>query len=177
MSKNLCPSCGSENIEGLDQCEQCGQSITVLSKPRPSNAVEKSIVRDRISALSPRAATFVTPDTSVAKVLDVLAESGHGVVVVVEDGLPVGIFSERDALMRLNLESQEFSDHPIREFMTPNPATLNEDDRIAFALNKMAGGGYRHVPIVDDDGRVTGIVSVRDILRYAVQSLVHLEGV
>ena len=177
MTKNSCPYCGHVNIEGVDECEACGQSLTTLSKSRHATDVEKSILKDPILAMRPRKATVVPPDMPVAEVLDVLARSGHGIVVVAEDDKPVGIFSERDALLRLNVDAGKLADHPISEFMTPNPEMLSVEDRIAFALNKMAGGGYRHVPIVDEEGRVTGIISVRDILRYTADSLVQLDEV
>jgi CBS domain-containing protein len=52
--------------------------------------------------------------------------------------------------------------------MTADPATLGIDDAIVYALNKMGVGGFRHVPLVDDDKRPVGIISVRHIVRYVV---------
>ena len=52
--------------------------------------------------------------------------------------------------------------------MTPNPETLADDAPVAFALNRMMVGGYRHVPILRE-GRPAGVLSVRDILGYLVQ--------
>jgi CBS domain-containing protein len=50
--------------------------------------------------------------------------------------------------------------------MTVNPATLRARDKIAFALHRMNVGGFRHIPILDDDDRLIGVISIRDILRY-----------
>ena len=50
--------------------------------------------------------------------------------------------------------------------MTSAPVTVSQDDSIAYALHAMDLGGYRHLPVVDEDGRPTGIISVRDILRF-----------
>jgi CBS domain-containing protein len=88
-----------------------------------------------------------------------------GVALVMKDDELVGIFSERDALFRLNIETEELGGQPISKFMTLSPQTLDINDKIAFALHKMDVGGYRHIPVVTD-GRVTGVISVRDILRY-----------
>jgi CBS domain-containing protein len=54
----------------------------------------------------------------------------------------------------------------VEEFMTPNPQTLTPDAKIAFAIQRMDQGGYRHLPIVDAQGTPIGVISVRDILAY-----------
>ena len=58
----------------------------------------------------------------------------------------------------------------MSQFMTSPVETLDLDDRIAFALHRMDVGGYRHLPILQDD-RVMGILSVRDILDYVTSVL------
>jgi len=52
--------------------------------------------------------------------------------------------------------------------MTADPESLQSGDGIAWALNLMCIGGYRHVPLTDDDGRPTGVVSVKDIVEFIV---------
>ncbi len=61
------------------------------------------------------------------------------------------------------------ADRPISEVMTVNPATLKSRDKIAYALHRMNVGGFRHVPILDDDGRLMGVISIRDILSYLTE--------
>jgi CBS domain-containing protein len=85
--------------------------------------------------------------------------------MIVDAGKLAGIFSERDALMKLNTDAARFFDRPISQFMTPDPVTLETNDKIAFALHKMNVGGYRHVPILFG-GKLAGVISIRDILRY-----------
>ena len=53
--------------------------------------------------------------------------------------------------------------------MTPSPETLRPKDSVAYALNKMSVGRIRHVPLVDDDGRPAGMISVRDIVDFLVE--------
>ena len=166
----ICPDCGHQNIDGIDQCESCQQSLTALSRPRPESPLPKHLIRDRISVLEPHKPVAVTSDTPVKEALDLLVENHIGSVLVVDDGQLVGIFSERDALVRLNTEVASLRDQPISQFMTPTPGTLGPDDRIIFAVHKMALGGYRHVPIVED-GHPTGVISIRDILRYTTEKL------
>ena len=90
---------------------------------------------------------------------------------VIDEGQVVGIFSERDALVRINTEVSQARDRPIQDFMTPNPRVLDNEAKVAFATQRMDLGGYRHVPIVDQEGELQGIISARDILRYLTDKL------
>ena len=161
-----CPACGHLNIDGVDECEQCLQSLSDLHLAETSGPVEQSLLSDRISALEPNPPRVVPPTLAVGEVLEILAAERIGCVLVVQDDRLVGIFSERDALLRLNTEADALSARPVSEFMTPAPETLAPTAKIAFALQRMDLGGYRHIPIVDRDGRATGIISVRNVLAY-----------
>ena len=166
----VCPDCGYENIEGVDECAGCLQSLTPLSKPRPESELGQWLLRDPIDSLEPKQPVAVAPDARVGDVLRLMVDRHIGCVLVVQDAQLLGIFSERDALMRLNTRSHELKDRPIAEFMTEAPGTLEMNDKLAFAVHKMALGGYRHVPILAG-GRPIGVISIRDILRYASQIL------
>jgi CBS domain-containing protein len=123
-----------------------------------------------ISDASPRKPVVVSPETPVGEVLQTLVDQDVGCAVVVRDHQIVGIFTDRDVLFRLNIQTAELTARPVSEFMTSPVETLELDDRIAFALQKMDVGGYRHLPILEED-RVTGVLSVRDILDYVTASL------
>jgi CBS domain-containing protein len=86
--------------------------------------------------------------------------------MVVDGDRLLGIFSERDAMLRLNVDAAKMVDRPVSEVMTVNPATLRDRDKIAFALHRMNVGGFRHLPILDDGDKLVGVISIRDILRY-----------
>ena len=166
----ICPDCGYENIEGVDHCAGCQQSLTSLSKPRASTALGRGLLKDSVASLSPRSPVSVEPSTPIGEVLNRMISEHIGCVLVVKDDRLVGIFSERDALVRLNTQASALRDHPVSDFMTEFPRTLGPNDKLAFAVQRMALGGYRHVPILTD-GRPTGIISIRDILRYASEKL------
>jgi CBS domain-containing protein len=170
MSTVLCPYCEAENIEGADECDACGEALTDLSRRIPSSSVEADLLRDRIERLWPKSPATVAPETSVADVLQKMVDAKIGCVMVVEDGKLVGIFSERDALMKLNTDAKKFLKRPISQFMTPDPVTLETSDRIAYALHKMNVGGYRHIPILFE-GDLAGVISIRDILRYLTERI------
>ena len=102
---------------------------------------------------------------TVGEVLRKMVDERIGCVMVLDKGKLAGIFSERDALMKLNTDAAKFLKRPISQFMTPDPVTLETNDKIAYALHKMNIGGYRHIPVIDR-GRPVGMVSVRDMLRH-----------
>ena len=105
-----------------------------------------------------------------------LAEQSIGCVLVTQNDRLVGIFSERDVLLKLNTRAAELADHPVSEFMTPDPQSLDVDAKVAFALHRMSVGHYRHVPLTDKEGRPTGIISVRDVLRYLTDRMVEADS-
>jgi CBS domain-containing protein len=171
-----CPLCDFSNIQGVDLCEQCGQPLNDLHLPMPRNAVERGLLVDKVDTLSPNRAIVVQASTPIRDVLKLLVERQIGCVFVVEGEQMVGVFSERDALMRLNVDAAELADEPVSRFMTPNPQSLTGTAKLAFAVHRMDLGGYRHVPIVDGDGRVLGVISVRDILRYLAGKIAIATG-
>src|SRR5262245_44846004 len=133
----LCPYCGEENIDGVDVCEACQQPLDFMSKPQPTSAIERSVLKGRVDVLAPRAPVTVDVDTPVADVLKILGDRRIGCVLVTKNGELAGIFSERDALVRLGAQAAELKSRPVSAFMTPNPETVDDDARIALALHKM----------------------------------------
>ena len=75
-----------------------------------------------------------------------------------DEGSLVGLFTERDVLNKVALEYEEVKDLPISELMTPNPIYVYTTDSSAAALSVMAATGYRHVPVVDLDEKLVGII-------------------
>ena len=171
-----CPSCGHQNIEGVDVCEECEQPLMDTHLPFPATAVEKSLLKDRIASLNPKEPLTVSPNNSISEVLRLMVDHSIGCALVVQDDLVVGVFSERDALMKLNVEASQLGDCPVSQFMTPSPETLESSAKVAFAVQRMDLGGYRHLPVVDENGRPTGIISVRDILRFLSEKMTGVEA-
>jgi CBS domain-containing protein len=171
----VCPYCGQENIPGSDECDDCGQPLDDTHLAPPGNEVERSLLRDRIAALAPKTPVTVSTTVPVGEVLRLMVERGIGCVVVADGQRPVGMFSERDALRKLNTEAAQLASRPVHEFMTPNPQTLVADAKIAFGVQRMDLGGYRHLPIVDQRGDLVGIISARDILRHLTDNMAREE--
>lgn len=171
-----CPCCGADNLEGVDDCAACGQSLSDAHLSDPQTVVERSLLADHVKVLDPQAPVVVTADTPVRDVLRAMVDGGTGCVVVADGNRPVGVFSERDALVNLNTEAAALGDRPVSAFMTAPPETLEPDAKVAFAVQRMAVGGYRHIPIVGEGGELAGIVSVRDILRYLTDRMGEQPG-
>jgi len=82
-----------------------------------------------------------------------------------------GIFTEWDVLMKVAGIVKDLSQRRIADFMTPEPVALKEEMPIAHALNLMSIHGFRHLPLVDDNGQPTGIISFRDVVGYLNEAL------
>jgi CBS domain-containing protein len=167
-----CPYCGSDNIEGVDQCTECGQALSDMHLQTPRSEVERSLLKDRVSALNPNTPVTVPANKPVGEVLVQMVDRAIGCVIVVDSEQQMtGIFSERDALVKLNDQAADLFDRPVSEFMTPSPQSLESKTKIAFAVQRMDLGGYRHLPIVEESGKLSGIISVRDILRFLTDKM------
>ncbi|HTY66246.1 MAG TPA: CBS domain-containing protein [Alphaproteobacteria bacterium] len=104
------------------------------------------------------------PDAVVREVVDAMAKRRFGAVPVVEDGKLVGIFTERDVLVRVVAARKDPETTRLAEVMTANPDTVKSSDAVLHALELMNQHGYRHLPVVDG-GRLIGVVSIRDLYR------------
>lgn len=167
----LCPYCDQDVIEGADSCDACGQSLTELHLPAPATDVERALLTDRVRQFQGRKPLAVAPSTPVRDVLRLLVDHRVGCVLVEEGSKTVGIFSERDVLLKLGERANELGGRPVSEFMTSRVESLPPSAKIAFAVHRMNMGGYRHVPVVNESGRTVGIFSVRDILSYLTRKL------
>jgi len=159
----ICPDCGYDNIEGVDGCEQCGQPLVEFDAS--TCELEESISRHSIAVLAPKPAICIPASTTVRETVRTMAQKNIGCLVVKEGNSLVGVFTERDVLNRISPDLSAL-DQPVSDFMTRSPETIRRQDSIAYALHAMDIGGYRHMVVVDRYGAPTGILSVRDILRF-----------
>ncbi len=108
---------------------------------------------------------FVTapPHTTVRKAAEMMARRHVGAIVVVEDDHLVGIFSERDAVLRVVACGLEPAKTRLAEVMTPSPVSITPERSFGHAMSIMHQRGVRHLPVVDN-GRPVGIVSSRSAL-------------
>lgn len=122
---------------------------------------------DLVEQLDANPPLCVETGTSVREVFRLLKQEGRGSVLVCRDGMLVGLFTERDAL-RMMADSDTL-DVPVEQRMTREPVTVSYHDSVEESIARMSLGGYRRLPIVNDQGQPVGMLSVRNILRYVVE--------
>ncbi len=129
----------------------------------------------RISGLLREKGDFVAtvePGATVSEVLAALAEHGVGALVVTDDGEHIaGIVSERDVVRALHRQGPDVLDVLVSELMTAEVVTCAPDAEVDSLMAVMTERRVRHVPVVVD-GRLTGIVSIGDVVKHRVHELV-----
>lgn len=162
----ICPTCGWDNLPGSEECGHCQQDLTPLDRPLPQDRIERSLMEDPVSALGPKPPVTIAPTTSLAKAIQTMLARDIGALLIVDDtGGLLGIFSERDLLTKVAGLHADLAELTVGEFMTRAPEYVADDDTLAFALHKMDGGGYRHLPVLSG-GQPSGVISVRDLLQH-----------
>ena len=160
-----CPACDTENLAGADICSSCGVSLVDVAEARSD--AHHSIVMDPISSLVPQPAECMTAGDSVADAIQRMRDHRVGSVFITnDDGGLEGIFTERDLLHRVAGQEQDLSVLTLQKVMTSGPTALPPDAGIAYALHLMSIHGFRHIPIVDDDGKPTGVMTFRRVVEY-----------
>ena len=165
----LCPSCGYDNIEGTDRCEECLTSLFNLDESQGGKrTLARSVMEDDLSKLE-NEFLGVTPDTATGEVVTQMKQARLGCALVLDNGKLVGIFTERDLLSKLTGPAAQSPTTPVKQLMSANPEVLLETDSIAAALNKMSMGHYRHIPVQKSDGSYC-VTSIKHVLKYLAQS-------
>ena len=164
----ICPVCQWQNFVGDDLCDNCGADLRASDTPEPATGFQGPLLGIHLDELGAPAPETVDGSGDAAAVVERMHRDGIDCLLVMEGGRLAGIFTDRDALLKLAGHGPEH--RPIRELMTTDPLVLRHDDTIAVAINKMAVGGFRHVPVVEGE-RPIAVVSARDIFRHIATRL------
>lgn len=105
----------------------------------------------------------IEPDATIADAAKAMVSHETGSLAVIDDGELVGIVTERDVLEIVAEDGDPFS-VVVSEVMTPNPDALEPDVEVAYAADWVLAAGYRHLPIMEESGRLIGMLSIKDIL-------------
>jgi CBS domain-containing protein len=119
----------------------------------------------------PGGASVPVESTAEQAIRTMLDRRVGAVAVVDETSRVAGIFSERDVLRRVALSGREPGQIPVREVMTTPVEMATLDTTPGQALATMVERHYRHLPIVDDDGRLLGMLSIRNVLQARIDTL------
>jgi len=113
----------------------------------------------------------VDSSSSVLEAIRVMVDNNVGAVAVVSEGQIRGIFSERDVIKKVIYHNLPPDTTPVAEVMTKEVESISQEMGLTEALQLMVGRHVRHLPIVDDGGKVLGILSVRDLLQGVLDGL------
>ncbi|MCB0354122.1 MAG: CBS domain-containing protein [Bdellovibrionales bacterium] len=145
------------DIEGLNAAIGlcCSQQI---------GGVDTQFLCESVSVLNPEEPIFVPLEMPVHDVMVILRDNKIGCVLVRGKGGEVeGIFSERDFVLKV-FGKEGGTALPVENFMTREPTCIQPADTVAFALSLMSQGGFRHLPVVDEDGFAVGLLSVKNFV-------------
>ncbi len=164
-----CPACGHPNIQGTDHCDQCQADLSDMGVPESSaKGLAARLINESVMELKPDRGLTMLPESTVSEVTQsMIDQHTSGVMIMYHDEL-VGIFTERDFLMKIANRYDELRQEPIRKFMSPLPEAIQSTESIAQGLNLMAVKNYRHVPIMQDNKPVA-MVRTRDVLGFIAQ--------
>lgn len=114
---------------------------------------------------------YVLADDSLEKAIKLMQEHKIGSALVIDDKVHLkGILTERDVLMKVAAREISLQDK-VSQFMTKNPMTVKTNESVFIALAIMSREGFRHLPIVNFDGKPVGIISMKDVMGYFANHL------
>jgi CBS domain-containing protein len=133
--------------------------------------ISPKLLCDSIGSIGLKESYTVAPSTSLLECIETMRSRRIGSILIIDPvGKVLGIFTERDCLMKVTGKVSDLS-VPVSDYMTPHPVCERPDASLAFALNLMSNGGFRHIPIVDQDNMPIGIVSIKDMVDHIVKKM------
>jgi CBS domain-containing protein len=122
----------------------------------------------------------VSPDATVYSALELIADKGIGAVLVMQGNRPLGIFSERDYARKVILMGRSSRETKVSEVMVSDLIVISPNGTVDDALRQMSDHRIRHLPVVERDGTVVGILSIGDLVKWVIESheqtIVHLHN-
>jgi CBS domain-containing protein len=159
----ICPVCQWQNFLGEDVCENCGADLSQSDTPEATSSFHGRLLGMRLDKLGAPRPAMADAETSAGYAIERMRREGIDCLLVVESGALIGIFTDRDAVLKVGMTVDD--PRPLRDVMTADPVVLRHDDPVAIAIHKMAVGEFRHVPILDE-GTPIAVVSAKDVFRH-----------
>ena len=111
---------------------------------------------------------------TVEDAIQMMLDKDVGAVAVIDEhGIVAGMFTERDILAKFALSGRDAKTTPVRDLMSPMVEMATDETTAAEAFKVMLERHYRHLPVVDDHGKVLGILSIRNILEARIDDLLE----
>ena len=135
---------------------------------------DAKLLQEPLTLLPSRPPLALSESATVKDAMQAMKRQHRGCVLITEDGTVrsplIGIFTERDVLLKIIDSGRNPATVPLRDVMTCEPESLSIDAKFAWALNMMSVGGFRHLPVTDERRWPAFILSVRDIVEFLVES-------
>lgn len=161
--------------------DQLDEELEIASEQDASGtALSADTFKTAISDISMPKVICVDESSSIKAVIDIMQSKKIGSVVVTRDGELSGIVTERDILMKVICLIDDLENTPVTKVMTEDPQSLRKEDEIAYILNNMHVGGYRHIPIVNENDQPVSMISIKDVVSWILdhfpQEITNLTG-
>ena len=150
-----------DNNQDLENDQEWFEALDSTNEPEMKEAIK---IQDSISTMYLEKPLIIDLGTSLRHVLDTMQNSKRNCVLTLNNEKLGGILTERDILLKVTGKGYDLDLTTIDEFITHNPDSVTPEDPLAYALNKMYIGGYRNVPVVNDELYPIGIISITDII-------------
>jgi CBS domain-containing protein len=113
----------------------------------------------------------VAPTATVMEAARKMNDANVGAVVVLDGGVVQGMFSERDVMLRIVLENKDPQTTLVKDVMTTNVVAIRKETRVEEAVNLMWERHIRHLPVIREDGKVEGIVEIRNLFHERIEDV------
>ncbi len=134
--------------------------------PTYDDPLEQALQEQTVAAIRTQPYASISPEATIESALQKLARGHIACLLVEQQGRLVGVFSDRDFLDKVALEYDQLKAQPVSSVMTRDPVFVFETDSAASALCVMAVSGFRHVPVIDMEHQVVGIVSPQRVTSF-----------
>jgi CBS domain-containing protein len=128
----------------------------------------KTLKIESVWRLNPSQPLQIRSTQTVAEAVSTMRKEQVGCLLIYQENRMVGIFTERDLVRRVLAVGKPLT-VPVCECMTAAPVVVHKKEPISGAIRRMEEGGYRHLPVVDEGGRVVGLLSVKRIVHYLAE--------
>lgn len=130
-----------------------------------NNQLFEKFQNEKINQLSLRKPVTLISNSTLTEAMTLMEAEQIGTIIVVEGSTIVGIVTDRDILLKVKNKNLDPGQILLKSIMTPSPVTVNSDATLAQAIKLMTDGGFRHLPVVENNHLVQ-VLSISDLMTY-----------
>ena len=144
--------------------------LSNYDSPRYDDGLERSVCEDHVAkVIKIEPYMKVEASVTVGELVRDMVDKDVAAVVITQNDKPVGILTERDFQNNMAQRYDELVDQPVSEVMTKDPRVVYGTDSPSLVMNMMTNGNFRHIPVVDVDGKLIGIIGPTRLTSYLKQ--------